>query len=79
MKRVSPCPITKSPSKRVAALKQTAPLQAEFPGLSQPALRALVAAGVTNLTDLSRVTEPELAALHSMGPKAFGLLRTALK
>jgi hypothetical protein len=42
-------------------------------------LRALVAVGVARLSDLSRVTEAELAAQHGMGPKAFGLLRSALK
>jgi hypothetical protein len=56
------------------------PNQAAFPpGVSGPALRALSAAGARTLDDLTRWTEPELAALHGMGPKALGLLRAALQ
>jgi hypothetical protein len=49
------------------------------PGVSQPALRALAAAGYTRLDQLTKVTEAELLKLHGMGPKAVGLLRAALK
>jgi hypothetical protein len=50
-----------------------------FPaGLSQPALRALEAAGLTRLEHLRRKTEAEVAALHGMGPKGVTLLRQAL-
>ena len=56
------------------------PNQASFPpGVSGPALRALKAAGVRSLADLTRWTEADLAALHGMGPKALGVLRAALK
>ena len=48
------------------------------PGLAQPALRALSAAGYTRLEQLSSVTEAELLKLHGMGPKALGLIRSAL-
>jgi len=48
------------------------------PGLAQPALRALAAAGYTRLEQLSSVTEAELLKLHGMGPKALGLIRNAL-
>jgi hypothetical protein len=42
----------------------------DFPaGMGKPATRALVAAGYTNLEQLSRVTESELLKLHGMGPK----------
>jgi hypothetical protein len=47
-------------------------------GLAQPALRALSAAGYTRLEQLTRVTEADLRKLHGMGPKALGLLRSAL-
>lgn len=48
------------------------------PGLSQPALRALAAAGYTRLEDLTKVGEADLLKLHGMGPKAMGTLRSAL-
>jgi hypothetical protein len=51
----------------------------DFPaGIGKPATRALVAAGYTNLEQLSRVTESELLKLHGMGPKALGIIRSAL-
>jgi len=51
----------------------------DFPaGIGQPATRALVAAGYTNLDQLSRATESELLKLHGMGPKALGIIRSAL-
>jgi DNA-directed RNA polymerase alpha subunit len=48
-------------------------------GIGQPATRALAAAGYTNLEQLSSVTEAELLKLHGMGPKALGLIRSALQ
>jgi hypothetical protein len=57
----------------------THPNRAAFPpGVSGPALRALQGAGVRSLADLARWTEADLAKLHGMGPKALGILRTAL-
>jgi hypothetical protein len=54
--------------------------KSDFPaGLAQPALRALSAAGYTRLEQLTRVTEADLGKLHGMGPKALGLLRSALQ
>ena len=51
-----------------------------FPkGLSQPALRALLGAGITSLDQLAVITEANLQKLHGMGPKAIDLLRTALE
>lgn len=50
----------------------------EFPKLSAPAFRALDAAGVTQLRDLTRFTEQELLSLHGFGPKALRQLREAL-
>jgi hypothetical protein len=52
----------------------------DFPaGLSQPALRAFAAAGLTRLADFARVSEAELLALHGVGPKAVRVLRPALE
>lgn len=50
-----------------------------FPKIGRPATQALAAAGYTNLKQLTKVTEAELAQLHGMGPKALGILREALK
>ena len=47
-------------------------------GLSQPALRALAGAGITRLEQLAKITEPEIAKLHGMGPSGIKLLRAAL-
>ncbi len=49
------------------------------PKLSQPALRALKAAGYTQLDHLTRVTEADLLKLHGMGPKGIRMLRSALQ
>ncbi len=48
------------------------------PAIGRPALRALEAAGMRSLTDVSQHTESELLALHGVGPRAIRLLRTAL-
>lgn len=54
-------------------------LRRDFPpGVAEPALRALAAAGYTRLEQLTAVTEAELAKLHGVGPKAIRLLREAL-
>lgn len=50
-----------------------------FPKIGSPATRALEAAGYTNLKQLTKVTEAELAQLHGMGTKALSILREALK
>lgn len=47
----------------------------EFPKIGQPALRALRAAGYTNLQQLSGVSDEELLALHGFGPKALRFVR----
>ena len=57
----------------------THPNRSAFPpGVSGPALRALNVAGVRSMSDLTRWSEADLAALHGMGPKALAVLRTAL-
>lgn len=48
-------------------------------GLSQPALRAIALAGITDLKKLAAFTENEFKDLHGVGPKAVTLLRAALK
>jgi hypothetical protein len=46
--------------------------------LSRPAQRALAAAGIQCLSDLTTWTERDLAALHGIGPNAITALRAAL-
>ncbi len=58
---------------------KTAAIKGRFPpGIAQPALRALVKAGLTDLHELAKVTEDELAGMHGMGPKAIKALRAGL-
>ena len=47
-------------------------------GLGQPALRALSAAGYSRLEQFTKIRESDLLKLHGMGPKALGLIRSAL-
>jgi hypothetical protein len=49
-----------------------------FPKLSQPALRALAAAGVQNLKQLSAYSEAEVRKWHGIGPNAMHALQVAL-
>jgi len=46
--------------------------------LSGPARGALLHAGITTLTELSRHSEREILKLHGMGPKSLPTLRQAL-
>lgn len=48
------------------------------PGLSQPALQALLQAGIDNMERVAETTAQELLALHGMGPKGIRILREAL-
>src|SRR5262249_55204189 len=74
------CPLTTSKRKRAAANKLVATVKDGFPpGVGQPALRALASAGYTSLDQLTSANEKDLAALHGMGPKALGILRSALQ
>lgn len=50
----------------------------DLPRLAKPAARALAALGIRRLSDLTRFTEQEIAALHGMGPKALSVLANAL-
>lgn len=48
------------------------------PGLSAPARRALGGTGIVKAGQLAARIEQELLALHGVGAKALGPLRTAL-
>ncbi len=50
----------------------------DWPKLAAPAQRALANAGYTHLTQLTKLTEAQLLALHGMGPNALATLRAAL-
>ena len=59
--------------------KPTHPNAEAFPkGVGGPALRALGAAGIKSLSDVSRWTKKDLSKLHGMGPKALAVLEAAL-
>lgn len=49
-----------------------------LPRIGAPATRALAAAGVTRLAELTDHGAGDLLALHGVGPKAVELLRAAL-
>ncbi|WP_336635915.1 hypothetical protein [Lysinibacillus fusiformis] len=52
----------------------------EWPkGVANPAIRALQAAGYTQLKQLKNVDLSTLAHLHGMGPKALAAIEAALK
>lgn len=46
--------------------------------IGKPAERALVNAKIKDLKQLSKWSEKDVAELHGIGPKAIGILRTAL-
>jgi hypothetical protein len=48
------------------------------PGIGKPATRAFIAAGYTRLEQFTKVTEADLLQLHGVGPKALGIIRSAL-
>lgn len=50
----------------------------DLPKISAPALRALAAAGIQDLVQLTRFSEAEIKQLHGMGPNALTKLRDAL-
>ena len=58
----------------VAATRDGTPL----PKVGAPASRALTAAGITTLEELTARTEADVAALHGVGPFALGRLADAL-
>jgi hypothetical protein len=54
------------------------PTGTRLPKIGAPATRALAAAGLTTLEAVAAVPEPELAAMHGVGPVALAMLREAL-
>lgn len=48
-------------------------------GVGAPAIRALNAAGYTELRQLAGVPQAELRRLHGMGPRALAALQEALR
>jgi uncharacterized damage-inducible protein DinB len=72
-------PKSSKPRVPLASHAQTDAIEDNFPpGVARPALRALVAAGISDLDQLTRVSEAELSAMHGMGPKAIQAMRDAL-
>jgi predicted flap endonuclease-1-like 5' DNA nuclease len=51
----------------------------DLPNIGGPATRALAGAGITQLQQLTRWSEADLAKLHGVGPKAVRILREALR
>ena len=47
--------------------------------IGKPALRALSAAGITDLRHVAAHSDADLLALHGVGPKAVQILRASLK
>ena len=59
--------------------KRREPQDGDLPaGIGRPARGALAVAGITRLEQLTQLTEAEILKLHGVGPKAVGVLRTAL-
>jgi hypothetical protein len=60
--------------------KQPAPTRDDLPlGLAAPARRALAAAGIKRLEQLTAFSEEQLGRLHGIGPNALIKLHLALK
>ncbi|MBZ2195003.1 hypothetical protein KCQ71_02465 [Ruania sp. N2-46] len=47
--------------------------------IGAPATRALVGAGITTLAQVAERSEPELLALHGVGPRAVRILTDELR
>jgi DNA-directed RNA polymerase alpha subunit len=58
--------------------KKTNSKEGDFPKLGAPAERALAAAEIKTLKQLSRFSEAEIKELHGIGPNALGKLHQAL-
>lgn len=50
----------------------------DLPPIGRPANSALLAAGVTTLAQVAMYRRGDLLAMHGVGPKAVGILATAL-
>ncbi len=51
----------------------------DLPKLAAPAQRALAGAGVTRLSDVARMTQTDVMALHGMGPGAMASIKAAMR
>lgn len=51
----------------------------DLPNIGAPATRALNAEGYTQLKQLTKLSEAELAQLHGVGPRAIRILKEAMK
>ena len=51
----------------------------DIPKIGAPAQRALAAAGVKQLKDLTKYSEQEVSMWHGIGPNAMGKLRQAME
>lgn len=51
----------------------------DLPWIGAPGGRALEAAGITRLDQLSALRERDLLRIHGVGPKAVRILRSALE
>jgi DNA-directed RNA polymerase alpha subunit len=67
------CILTKTKNKMPIENNSDLPVK-----LASPARRALVAAGITTLQQLSRFSEKEIAALHGIGQNALAEIKQAL-
>lgn len=70
--------MNKMPSKNNAASSLDQQKGDLPPKLSQPAQRALAAAGIKRLEQLTKFSEAEIKQLHGIGPNALAKLRQAL-
>ena len=52
--------------------------ESDIPKIGAPAQRALAAAGVKQLKDLTKFSEQEVRHWHGIGPNALGKLRQAM-
>jgi hypothetical protein len=52
--------------------------ESDIPKIGAPAQRALAAAGVKQLKDLTKYSEQEVSMWHGIGPNALGKLRQAM-
>ena len=58
--------------------RETSESKNDLPKLSAPAHRALAAAGVKNLKDLTKFSEAEVKKWHGIGPNAVDQLQRAM-
>ena len=67
-------------TQKVKTMKNYSKQNDDFPkALAQPARRALAAAHIHRLDQLTTLTEAELSKLHGIGPNAINQLRVALE